>query len=166
MTMMIFYLLVALRTAPMEYYGSYSTTPYGSCIHTEYGIYYRGIPYRVLRTDCSISIVRKAKADIQSTTRQDERRICTIASWLTGLKDRIWMIAFRLDWFGSISRVLRYPSNPGRGWMDEEWGERKVKKSEKKRRKRKYSPEFQKEVETFMVRQNVGSLRRQASVCC
>lgn len=72
------------------------------------------------------------------------------------------MIAFRLDWFGSISRVLRYPSNPGRGWMDEEWGERKVKKSEKKRRKRKYSPEFQKEVETFMVRQNVGSLRKQA----
>ena len=46
--------------------------------------------------------------------------------------------------------------------MDEEWGERKVKKSEKKRRKRKYSPEFQKEVETFMVRQNVGSLRKQA----
>ena len=55
----------------MEYYGSYSTTPYGSCIHTEYGIYYRGIPYRVLRTDCSISIVRKAKADILQHEREE-----------------------------------------------------------------------------------------------
>lgn len=68
--MMIFYL-------PAEYYYCCSygvvtrrlpTAP----AYTEYGIYYRGIPYRVLRTDCSISIVRKAKADILQHDKREE----------------------------------------------------------------------------------------------
>ena len=143
-----------------------------SCIHTEHGVYYRGID--TIQTTSSVQTAASRSSERQKpiyyNTTRGRRILCTIASWLTGLKDRIWMIAFA--WIGLVpfpacSDIRAIQEGGESGWTGEVTrgvgGRKKWKKKKKARkRKRKYSPEFQKEVETFMVRQNVGSLRKQA----
>ena len=142
-----------------------------SCIHTEHGVYYRGID--TIQTTSSVQTAASRSSERQKpiyyNTTRGRRILCTIASWLTGLKDRIWMIAFA--WIGLVpfpacSDIRAIQEGGESGWTGEVTrgvgGRKKWKKKKARKRKRKYSPEFQKEVETFMVRQNVGSLRKQA----
>lgn len=114
-----------------------------SCIHTEHGVYLPGDRYR---TDCFVQTAASRSSERQkpiyyNTTRG--RRICTIASWLTGLKDRIWMIAFA--WIG----LVPFPAcsdiraiQEGGEWMDgwsyeRSGGKEKVKKKKKSEKKKK-----------------------------
>ena len=114
-----------------------------SCIHTEHGVYYRGID--TIQTTSSVQTAASRSSERQKpiyyNTTRGRRILCTIASWLTGLKDRIWMIAFA--WIG----LVPFPAcsdiraiQEGGEWMDgwsyeRSGGKEKVKKKKKKREK-------------------------------
>ena len=108
-----------------------------SCIHTEHGVYYRGID--TIQTTSSVQTAASRSSERQKpiyyNTTRGRRILCTIASWLTGLKDRIWMIAFA--WIG----LVPFPAcsdiraiQEGGGWM-RSGGKGKWKKARKKEEK-------------------------------
>lgn len=136
--MMIFYL-----PAEYYYYCSYGvvtrrlpTAP----AYTEYGIYYRVIPYRVLRTDCSISIVRKAKADILlRTTRQEGGEYVRLHhDWPGWRIEYEWLLSLGLVWFHFPRAPISEQSREGgKDEVTREVGGRKVKSEKKKKEKKK-----------------------------